>query len=403
VRPDRSPSSARKCLIVVPDLGRGGAERQAVLVGHALREQGLEVRLFAQSGSDALIRDGLTGTLLVDGPWPNDPFVAQLVRLRSSVEAFAPDVVITFLRGAAARFAVIRVANAAARRAAWIVTARGNVRLLHLARTPATFGAQLLWLRLADRICPNSAALGGNIIAMDDALAGKVVVVPNIVQPFDLDPAGARARVSELVGGPGNRPVIGCIGSFQDERNYVLLANSLPSVLAYHPNAHVLVVGRAAGARVSSTTADFLARVAALNIQAHVTIAGEISDARRLLAGFDVFVLPSKLEGSSNALAEAMVAGAATATVPVADAEDILGGAGVVSRGWTPTSFGEAILAALEHAPSLRERATARGQSLVAERSSEKIGVQWASVAEEAIAVANSRSVRGMFRHPSVS
>ena len=288
---DRPSFPARRCLIVVPDLGRGGAERQAALVGQALGAEGYNVRLFVQAPPYLLARDGVTGDLELDLPASPGSVLAQLGRLRRAVEAFAPDVVITFLRGAEGRFALTRTVSAAARRAAWIATARGNVRLLHLAQAPVTFGAQLFWLRLADRICPNSAALGGNLLAMDDRLAAKIVVIPNIMQPFAVNAEAARERVDGLVGGLSHRPVIGCIGSFQDERNYLLLASALPLVLRAHPSAHCLLVGKTTGDQVSSVAAEFHARIHALGLQEHVTVAGEIPEARTLLAGLDVFAL----------------------------------------------------------------------------------------------------------------
>jgi glycosyltransferase involved in cell wall biosynthesis len=135
----------------------------------------------------------------------------------------------------------------------------------------------------------------------------------------------------------------------------------------------------------------FQARVDALGLGDRVTLAGEIADGRKLLPGFDLFALPSKLEGSSNALAEAMIAGAATVTTPVADAQQLAGGAAIVSTGWTPSAFGDALLAAVEDAPALRERARERGRNLLLEQSPERVGSQWARLISEAVGLAQVR------------
>src|SRR5579864_3639974 len=94
------PAQARRCLVVVPSLARGGAERQAVLTALALRERGLDMRLFVQGAPDSLARDGLTEKLACDMPASSPGPLADVLRLRRAVEAFAPNAVITFLRGA---------------------------------------------------------------------------------------------------------------------------------------------------------------------------------------------------------------------------------------------------------------------------------------------------------------
>jgi glycosyltransferase involved in cell wall biosynthesis len=381
-------------MVIVPSLGRGGAERQAVLLALALRDQGLDVRLFVTSGPDTLARDGLTGTLPLDLPPPSMGRPARTLRLRRAVEVFAPDAVITFLTYAEAYFAVVRATSAVARRAAWIDAMRGPLRLRLWPKNPAviraTTAANLTWLRVTDRISVNCSALAVNLICLDDTLASKIVVVPNIMLPFAVDPAQARAEVDALVGGAARRPVIGCLGSFQEQRNYALLAEAMPAVLHQEPGAHVLIIGHNTG-WASPMAKAFQARVDALGLTDRVILAGEIREARRLLAGLDVYALASKLEGSSNSLAEAMIAGAATATTPVTDAEDLVDGAAVVSRGFTPSAFAEALLGALRDGAALRQRAAARGRALLAERSPDLMGARWVALVDEAVGAARSR------------
>ncbi len=380
----------RRCLILLPTLGRGGTERQAVLVAQALNERGLDVHLFVQAPPDSLARDGLTEGLSLELSTAVTSTFGQLARLRARIGSLAPDVVITFLRGATARFAAVRALSPTARRSAWIVAARGNLRLMHFAKNPAIFGAQLLWQRSADRIATNSAALAGNLHSMNGALADKIVVVPNIVQPRIFNDAVARARVRDLIGHE-RLPIVGCLGSFQDERNYDLLARALPLVLKKYPDAHVLILGRHTGPWVSDVASAFRQRVRELGVSAHVTLAGEIQNGASLLCAFDAFALTSKLEGSSNALSEALLAGVPIATVPVADAAELVQDAGVVSRGWTPAAFADALLTALDNAGALRQRAAARGRALMSERSPANVGERWAALIDDAIAEAKLR------------
>ncbi len=376
---------SHRCLVIVPTLARGGAERQAVLVSLALRSQGYEVLLFVQSGEQSLRTDGVTGTLPLDLPRLAESLPAQLLRLRRATERFVPDAVITFMRGATGRFALTRATSAVARRAAWIATARGNTVFSHARESPVAFAAGAHWYRGTDRVVTPSSSLAGNLFAFDASLANKVLVIPNVTTAFPVDPTVARARVDSLIGGAQGRPILGCLGSFQEDRNYTLLADAFGLVLRSHPSAHVLIIGRTTGSAYSRTAGNFRLRVRELGIGQHVTLAGEVPNARELLPGLDVFLMPSRLEGSSNALAEAMIAGVPTATTPVADASELVGNAAIVSRGWTPSAFADAILVALGKLSSLQKRAAAQGQTLLSERSSERVGIQWARLVAEAV------------------
>jgi len=362
-----------------------------VLIARALGENGVDARIFVQSPPLSLVEDGLTGTLALDLPAESGGLANQILRLRRAVDELRPDAVITFLRGATGRFAVARATSRTARRAAWIATARGNTVLSHLTDNPVVFAAHLHWHRSVERIVTPSSSLAGNLFAMDASVARKVVVVPNVLLPFAVDAARARERVESLVGGASHRPVIGSLGSFQDDRNYSLLAEALPRVLDAHPTAHLLIIGRTEGRWYTPSADAFRARIATLRLTDHVTLAGEVANGRELLPGLDVFALPSRLEGSSNALAEAMVAGAATASTPVADSHDLIADAGIVSRGWTPSAFADAIVSAIDRAAELRQRAAARGRELLVERTPERVGALWAAVLREAVAKARTR------------
>ncbi len=349
----------------------------------------MDVRLFVQAGPTSLVEDGLTETLSVDVPGPSNGRVTQLARLHRAVGSFSPDAVVTFM--ATSPYALTRATSAAARRAAWIITARGNVILRRFVQNPAMFAAHVHWFRQAERIVTNSSALAANMFAtMGASLAHKVVVVPNILVPFAIDVEEARSRVKALVGA-ARGPIIGCLGSFQGFRNYRLMADALALIRRVRPDAHLLIMGRTTGAWYSAESEAFRARIETLGLRQHVTMAGEVANGRALLAGLDVFALPSTLEGSSNALAEAMLAGTATATVPVADARELVGDAGVVSHGWTPTAFAEAVLAALDDASGLRVRAGERGRILAHDRSPASVGLRWVQVVEEAVAIAGTR------------
>lgn len=376
-------------MVIVGSLNRGGAERQALLCARSLRRVGVEASVFVIGPPATLLEDGVAGDVNVDLVREPGHIPGELRRLLHALERSRPDAVITFLRGATFRFALAdllrrRKSNAPA----WLIAERGNIRWDHI-KAPATFALRLHCLRHADRIVVNSPSLAANIISFNGELASRTVIIPNVLLPFEVDATSARARVLQLVR-QGAGPILGAVGSFQEERNYELLAHAMPRILREYPNAHLVVVGRTHGPECQPSAERFTRLLKRQRIETAVTVAGEIQGARELISGLDVFLLPSKLEGSSNALGEALIAGAAIASTPVADSELVLAGAGVVSEGFTPQAFSHAILGALRHTEDLRCRARLRASTLLRERSVDQSGVRWLAALESALGVADT-------------
>ena len=75
--------------------------------------------------------------------------------------------------------------------------------------------------------------------------------------------------------------------------------------------------------------ADVERDIVAMGLQDRVRIAGHADDVGRILAGSDVFVLPSYREGNSNAILEAMLAGIPVVSTHVGGTPMLVGAAGV--------------------------------------------------------------------------
>lgn len=377
-----------RVLTVIGTLARGGAERQALLTTSALAHVGVDARLLVLAEPHHLLDDQPELAHLSLPSRHGGSFAQQLVALRGAIERFNPDAVLTFLASAHVRMLLVRRLSAAARKARWIAAERGNTRFQMLSQIPLNFALRMASFREADRIVANSASLAANVSAFEPSVGSKLAIVPNIVLPLErTDPATARAELRvRLPDLPDTFPLLGALGSFQEERNYPLLARALPLIVEQHPKTHLVIFGRTAGGIHGDEAARFRAIVAARGVSSHVTLAGEVADARRLLPAFDVVVQPSKLEGSSNALAEAMAAGVAVATTPVADTVSLVGDAAVVSEGWTPTSLAEAALTALKTRSELQHKARRRHEWLLAERSQHAVGLAWLRVISDAAA-----------------
>jgi len=97
--------------------------------------------------------------------------------------------------------------------------------------------------------------------------------------------------------------IIGSIGRLDMAKNYELLIAQMAAIVLKYPNAKALIIG---GGPKRHTLERL---IQARNLGGHVILAGEILHAARYLKAFDVFVLPSRYEGFSISILEALFAG----------------------------------------------------------------------------------------------
>jgi glycosyltransferase involved in cell wall biosynthesis len=97
--------------------------------------------------------------------------------------------------------------------------------------------------------------------------------------------------------------VIGFVGRLSSEKNLLTLLNSFANVAQDDPLIKLVLVGTGA---LESQLREYVSK---RNIEDKVIFCGVRYDINRVLAGFDIFVLPSYTEGLSNALLEAMASG----------------------------------------------------------------------------------------------
>jgi glycosyltransferase involved in cell wall biosynthesis len=128
-----------------------------------------------------------------------------------------------------------------------------------------------------------------------------------------------RGRDPEVLGAPDEARrahVRGSLGIETDERLVLgvarhehkkgldVLVRAMPAVVGRTPTTRLVIAGRE-----GTTTAPLRRLVRALGIEAKVMFLGHRADVPDLLCAADVFVLPSRSEGSPGALLEAMALG----------------------------------------------------------------------------------------------
>lgn len=145
--------------------------------------------------------------------------------------------------------------------------------------------------------------------------------VPSGVDParllagLDRDVERKALRASWRINEPG--PVIGCVAAYVDHKDPLNLIEAAALVVRQLPAARVVFVGE------GELRAAMQSRIAALDLDANVLLAGWQTNVGAWMAAFDLFVLPSHMEGLGTALLDAMAMGlpcVATRTGGIVDA-----------------------------------------------------------------------------------
>jgi glycosyltransferase involved in cell wall biosynthesis len=161
-----------------------------------------------------------------------------------------------------------------------------------------TSGRATTFLALSD-------GLGRQLAARLGLPPQRVLAIPNGVDFAEADRALAVTR------GPARRwlglfpPDIGiaCVGRLHRQKGIAHLLAAFHTLLQTQPTARLLLAGDGPERRALAST------VAGLRLGSFVRFLGTVQSPWPLLAGADIFALPSLWEGMPNALLEAMAAG----------------------------------------------------------------------------------------------
>jgi glycosyltransferase involved in cell wall biosynthesis len=216
-----------------------------------------------------------------------------------------------------------------------------------------------LVVQLADRVVVNAESLRPHGRA-----AERTEVIPSGVDTDRFQRApGERERVRATLGIPAGVPLIGTVGRLEGRKGTDTL---IASAAQLRTDAHVVVVGD------GPSREALAAQVARLGLGERVRLLGERADVREVLAALDVFVLPSRTEGMSNALLEGMaMALPVVATAVGGNPEVVTPGTGVLVPAEDPGAMAAAVTDLLD-AP---ERAAALG-SAARRRVEERYGAR---------------------------
>jgi glycosyltransferase involved in cell wall biosynthesis len=200
--------------------------------------------------------------------------------------------------------------------------------------------ATVAWERAATRwttvmLCVSEAERRRGIA---HGLYGEWRVIHNGVDVETLHAASTEERAAarrqlEL----DDRPTVVCVGRLCREKGQDILVDAWPAVLERVPDAQLLLVG-------DGRDADAVRRRAGNGIR----LTGKRSDVPLWLAAADVVAVPSRFDGMSVALLEAMARGRAVVASDVGGAAEALGDdGGALVRSEDPPALAEALAESL--------------------------------------------------------
>lgn len=154
-----------------------------------------------------------------------------------------------------------------------------------------------------DQVQVVSDQVGAYVTAADGVAEDKVVTVPNCIELDSIPERGSGAELCGRLNLPSGRPVISTVSNIRRVKGIDVLVRTAAEVCRKHPEALFVVAGKVLDA-VYQAELELLAQE--LGVRENVRFVGRLEKPLLLLAQSDIFLLPSRSEGMSNALLEAM-------------------------------------------------------------------------------------------------
>ena len=216
--------------------------------------------------------------------------------------------------------------------------------------------------------------------------ADRTRVVPNgIPLPAPAD-EHSRAALRDALGLPSDEPVIGMVANFRPRKGTELLIEAAGQLAGAGVPLRLLLVGEA----FRDGDRDYAAELAALGqrvgLGERITFTGFRADADRLIAGLDLFVLPSRFgEGLPMVLLEAMGSAVPVITTPVEGIAEVVedGLNGLLAAPDDVAGLRDAMHSLLESPARRADLGAAGRETVVARYSSDRMAEGFDSVYEE--------------------
>ena len=232
--------------------------------------------------------------------------------------------------------------------------------------------ADALATRLADQVTVNATPLVADHAAWTWLRPDRLAVVPNGLDPGRVVTGSADARtwLRQMLQVPPEARIVGTVGRLAPEKDQATFVRAVAMACAECPDLHAVIVGD--GVLREALGQD----VRRLGLGGRVHLLGERPDSRRIIAGLDLFVLTSQIEGFANVLLEAAFLGVPAVATRVGGAVDLLDAADLVAPG-DAGGIGRVLLERLAQPDTTRQRAIAVRQRALARFTADHSTAQW--------------------------
>ncbi len=187
--------------------------------------------------------------------------------------------------------------------------------------------------------------------AMDEGVAAeKITVIPNGVTPLDTSSIH-RPQARKDLGLVEQDVFLLSVGRLTYQKGHEILVQAMPRIVSRYPNVKAGICGE------GPLRPQLESQIVKLGLSGHVRLLGAWSDVSPALVAADMFVLPSRWEGLSRALMEAMAQGVPVVATQVDGIKDLVvdGVTGLLVPPEDSERLGNSILQLLEH-PELMTR-----------------------------------------------
>lgn len=256
-----------------------------------------------------------------------------------------------------------RFAARFARVPAIIYTEHNIVERFH----PLTKLGNVLTYPLNDAMIAISGAVNNSMKRWRTARNRRIHVIHNaidfvIIDALKVDPKTVR----DELGINEHNLVVGNVAHIQPQKGHVYLIRAARFVLEQFPDVNFVIVG---GEKLPGGISELENLATQLGIRDKVIFTGFRNDALRLMASFDVFVLPSVWEGFGIVLLEAMASGKPVIGTAVGGIPEVIdeGVNGYLVEPCNPEQIAEKIIYLLKN-EAVRKRMGEKGKQMVKDR-----------------------------------
>ncbi len=298
-----------------PPVVEGGLARHVRKLSEELVRQGTEVHVLTRGATARELRAGVRVHRVPEPDWPRDldRFLAWVDAMNDDMcqagVALTQELDFDLVHGH--DWLVARAASTLADRIGvpFLATIHATEHGRHqgwVDRPPqSTIHATERWMaHRADALITCSHYMCGHVADVFDVDETAITVIPNGIDPTDLQPVGDLDALRARFAAPGERLLL-LVGRLVYEKGFQFALEALPSVIEQVPSLRFVVAG-------AGTHEDELRRQARdLGLDAHGTFAGWIGDdvLHALYRVSDLCVVPSLYEPFGLVALEAMASG----------------------------------------------------------------------------------------------